>query len=101
MKLMDDILLYLTPSDVEDMLARRLRAARKRRGWTQAEMATRSGLSIATVARLEQTGQGQLSSLIHLTAALGRLSDFEALLASGPPSSLEELRQQAARSKES
>ncbi|MCB9746041.1 MAG: helix-turn-helix transcriptional regulator [Alphaproteobacteria bacterium] len=97
---MNNIALLLAPADVEDMLAHRLRAERKRRGWTQTEMATRSGLSIATVARLEQTGQGQLSSLIHLSAALGRLSDFEALLKPAPPSSLEELRQQAARSKD-
>ncbi|MCB9763876.1 MAG: helix-turn-helix transcriptional regulator [Alphaproteobacteria bacterium] len=94
---MDDLLLILTPTDVERMLASRLRAARKRRGWTQAEMATRSGLSIATVARMEQTGQGQLSSLLHLAAALDRLRDFESLLEPTAPASLEELRLQDAK----
>lgn len=59
-------------------------------------MATRSGLSVATVARLEQSGQGQLSSLIYLCGALGRLDDFEALLKAPAPASLDELRRRRA-----
>ncbi len=94
---MDDLLLALTPADVEAALARRLRDARRARGWTQAELATRSGLSVATVARLEQSGQGQLSSLIHLCGALGRLDDFDAVLKSTAPSSLAELRRRQGR----
>jgi transcriptional regulator with XRE-family HTH domain len=91
---MHDLLLTLTPADVESTLASRLRAARKAKGWTQAELATRSGLSIATVARLEQSGQGQLSSLLLLCAALGRLEDFDGVLKAPAPRSLEELRRQ-------
>ncbi|NOY24982.1 MAG: helix-turn-helix transcriptional regulator [Oligoflexia bacterium] len=89
---MNDLLLALTPADVEATLARRLRAARKAKGWTQAELATRSGLSIATVARLEQSGQGQVSSLVRLCAGLGRLDDFDAVLKAVAPTTLDELR---------
>jgi transcriptional regulator with XRE-family HTH domain len=89
---MDDLLLALTPADVERELGRRLRAERKRRGWTQAELAARSDLSVATIARLEATGQGQLSSLVRAVWALGRLADFTALLEPRAPRSMAELR---------
>ncbi len=89
---MDDLLLIPTASDVERQLAHRMRAERKRQGWTQEQLATRSGLSVATVARLETTGQGQVSSLVRLVGALGRLRDFDGILQPAGPSSLEELR---------
>ena len=82
----------ISPGDVERLLAGRIRAARSRRGWSQQEMADRAGLGIATVARLERSGRGQLTSLVRIAAALGRLRDFEALLATGQPRSLDELR---------
>ncbi|MFK7928759.1 MAG: helix-turn-helix domain-containing protein [Myxococcota bacterium] len=89
---MDDFLFVRTPADVERMLGERLRRARKAKGWTQADLATRSGLSIATVARLEQSGQGQISSLVRLCAAFGRLDDFEEVLKAVPPATMDELR---------
>lgn len=93
---MDELLLILTPHDVELLLAERLRAARRALGWTQAELASRSGVSVATIARLERSGQGQLSSFLHLCAALGRLDDLEALLKPAPPRTMDDLRRQSA-----
>ena len=89
---MDELLLMLTPRDVERALAARLREARRAQGFTQAELASRSGVSVATIARLERSGQGQLSSFVRLCAALNRLDDFEALLKPPPPRSMDELR---------
>lgn len=89
---MTALLVALTPADVEAALARRLHVARKARNWTQADLARRSGLSIATVARFEQSGQGQVSSLIRFCAALGCLEDFDEVLRTTAPASLEELR---------
>lgn len=82
----------LVPGDVERLLAERIRAARSSRGWSQQDLATRAGLGIATVARLERSGRGQLTTLIRIAAALGRLRDFDALLATEAPRSLDELR---------
>lgn len=92
---MDDLFLALTPNDVERDLAQRLRAERRQRGWTQAELAKRSGLSLATVARLEHSGQGQIASLTRLCAAFGRMADFDAVLEPHAPATLEELRRRA------
>ena len=47
---------------------------------------------MATIARLERSGQGQLSSFVRLCAALDRLDDFQALLKPTPPRSMDELR---------
>jgi hypothetical protein len=40
----------------------------------------------------QRSGQGQLSSLIRVCAALDRLDDFDAVLKAAAPSSLDELR---------
>lgn len=88
--------LLVTPADASQLLATRLRAARKRRSWTQAELAERSGVSIATIARMEQSGQGQVHSLLAVCAALGHLRDFEALLRPPEPRTLDDLRRSRA-----
>ena len=84
--------LLLTPGDVRDRLRERVRALRRERGWTQAELAERAALSEPTVRRFERTGQAQLASVIQLASALGRLRDFESLFAQAEPTTLEELR---------
>ncbi len=85
--------LLATPPDIEAALAGRIRAARKAQRWTQAELARRAGVAVATVARLELTGQGQISTLTRVVAAFGRLDDFDALLKAPPPATLAELRE--------
>ncbi len=86
---MIDIL--LTPHDLHQRLAQRVRALRKRQAWTQRELAERAGVGVATVARLERSGQAQLSTLLQVSAALGRLKDFEGVLQAPEPTSMAEL----------
>ena len=88
---MDRLPLLLTPGDAERLIARRLRALRAHRGLTQVELAERAGLGVATVARMESTGKGQVATLLALTSALGRLGDVEGLLAPPAPTTLDEL----------
>ena len=84
--------LLLTAADAADLVRARVRAARKRRGWTQAELAQHAGVSINTIARLERTGSGQLHTLFAVLAALGHLADVQALLQAPEPKTLDELR---------
>jgi XRE family aerobic/anaerobic benzoate catabolism transcriptional regulator len=60
------------PEPVLTDLARRVREARRERGWTRVELAERSGLSVRFLARVE-SGQGNISVLrLHeLAGALG------------------------------
>ena len=83
--------LLLTPQDLQTRIAERVRDLRKRQSWTQQELAERSGLGVATVARLERSGQAQFSTILLVSAALGRLEDFAALLEPPAPESMAEL----------
>jgi len=69
----------------------RIRAARLNANLTQAGLAARSGVSIASLRRFETTGQIALESLIRLAQALGRDADIEALFVPPPLASLGEL----------
>lgn len=84
--------LLLTVPDATALLARRIREARKRQGLTQAELAERALVGVATVQRLERDGAGQLTTFLRVLSALGHLRDVEELLQQPEPRTLEELR---------
>lgn len=68
-----------TSYDIAIEVSVRVRCMRKRRGFTQAEMAQRAGMSLASYKRFEQKGLISLQSLINLSIALGCEEDFDAL----------------------
>ena len=80
-----------TPEDVSRLLAARLKELRLARGWKQATLAQRSGVSLASLRRFEESGRMSLESLLALAFALNRLDDFEALFQAPRASSLAEL----------
>lgn len=80
-----------TPESVSRILATRLRELRLARGWKQVTLAERSGVSLASLRRFEETGKVSLQNLLDLVFALNRLDDFEALLKRPRASSLAEL----------
>lgn len=80
-----------TPEDVSRILAVRLKELRLARGWKQATLAQRSGVSLASLRRFEESGRVSLESLLALAFALNRLDDFEALFQAPRASSLAEL----------
>lgn len=73
-------------------LAKRVRRRRKERGFTQAELAARSGMSLSSYKRFEQKGQIALSSLLWVAYELNCLEDFNALFATPHYSSIEEVQ---------
>ncbi len=80
-----------TPEQVSKTLAARVKALRLARGWKQITLAQRSGVSLASLRRFEESGKVSLQSLLELAFALNRLDDFDALFQGSPASSLAEL----------
>lgn len=68
------------PVDVQAALADRVRTLRKAKKWSQSEMARRSGVSLGSLKRFENTGKVSLNSLLKMVHVLDRLSEFEELL---------------------
>ena len=62
------------------MLAKRHKVLRKKAGFSQQELADRSGVSLGSIKRFERTGLISLESLLKLSHLLNRLDDFDKLL---------------------
>ena len=69
------------PGEVAGSIADRLVTLRKDRGWTQQELARRSGVSLGSLKRFEQQAKISLDNLLALAHVLGRLQDFNSLFA--------------------
>ena len=69
-----------TPLKVSKALAERHRTLRKQLKMSQEEMAERSGISLGSLKRFENTGKISLDSLLKLIHLLGRLNEFDNLL---------------------
>ena len=70
-------------------IALRHKTLRKQAGYSQSELAKRSGVSLGSLKRFETTGQISLESLLKLMELLNRLDDFDLLLK--PIENLEEI----------
>jgi transcriptional regulator with XRE-family HTH domain len=79
------------PEDIARRLAVRVRDERLRRGWKQATLAERAGISLPTIRRYERTGRTSVENLFRLCHALGRLDEFAELLEPPAASSIAEL----------
>jgi len=66
-----------TPQDIMSELKERCKARRKAFSYTQQELATRSGVSLGSLKRFEQSGQISLESLLRIAFVLECLEDFE------------------------
>ena len=69
--------LETTPLEVCKELAQRHKELRKKLKLSQAEMAERSGVSLGSLKRFENTGKISLESLLKLAHLLERLKDFK------------------------
>lgn len=69
-----------TPFEVSKALADRHRTLRKQLKMSQEEMAERSGVSLGSLKRFENTGKISMDSLLKLMHLLGRLNEFDSLL---------------------
>lgn len=67
------------PSQVQIELSDRFRKLRKSKKIAQSELANKSGVSLGSIKRFEQTGQISLESLLKLAHLFDRLNDFDAV----------------------
>jgi|JI7StandDraft_1071085.scaffolds.fasta_scaffold545360_2 transcriptional regulator with XRE-family HTH domain len=68
------------PYDFLEEIAAKHKVLRKQAGYSQSELASRSGVSLGSLKRFEATGQISLESLLKLVEILGRLDDFDLIL---------------------
>lgn len=68
------------PAETRQAVGRWVRLVRQRAEWTQSMLASRSGVPVATLSRLEREGQGSLDALVRVLLALGELDKFHAML---------------------
>jgi transcriptional regulator with XRE-family HTH domain len=61
-------------------MAKRHKMLRKQAGFTQSELARRSGVSLGSLKRFETSGQISIQSLFLLIEVLGRIDDFDTIL---------------------
>ncbi len=67
------------PSDISEELSTRFRKIRKAKKISQSELANKSGVSLGSIKRFEQTGQISLESLLKLSHIFDRLDNFDAV----------------------
>jgi len=68
-----------TPIEIMQELKTKFRERRKSLGYTQNELATRSGVSLGSLKRFERSGQISLESLLKLALVLECLDEFSSL----------------------
>lgn len=69
-----------TPKEIMLSLAENVLAIRKEKKISREELSEFSGVSYSSLRRFENTGMISFESLLKISSALGRLSEFENLL---------------------
>ena len=76
-----DTISLVEPWDFTTALGGLIRALRQRARWTQPELASRSGVPVATLSRLERTGLASTDRLARVLFALNALDEFQDFIA--------------------
>tara|TARA_R100000951_G_C2607879_1_gene170252 strand:- start:49 stop:327 length:279 start_codon:yes stop_codon:yes gene_type:complete len=81
------------PAEIQEEIAGRVKKLRKKQQLTQAELAQKSGVSLASLKRFEQKGKIAFGSLLKIAYVLNVLEGFEELFRTPKdlPKSLDEI----------
>ena len=85
------ISVLMTPTERALELARREKIKRKRMKITQKEMAERTGISLGSIKRFEQTGEISFVSLVKIADVLGEAGDFDNIFTTKVYNSIQEV----------
>lgn len=66
------------PRETRQILGQWIRATRQRQGLTQPMLASRSGVAVTSLSRLEREGQGGVDNFLRVLQALGTLDGLHA-----------------------
>lgn len=67
------------PDALIHAIGRRIRRQRLAKGWTQHELAERSGVSVSTLKLMEHEGKGSIQRLAKIAVVLGMDADLRSL----------------------
>lgn len=81
---------FYTPSEIENILGKRLKTQRLALNLTQTDLAEKADIGVSTVARIESGRGGTLNNVIRLAIALGMINHFAELF-DIKPSSIEDI----------
>jgi len=79
------------PGEIDRLIAERIRNIRRRRRISQQALSQKSGVSLGSLKRFEQTGEISLKSLTKLAIALEIDDELAQLFSEAPFLSLEEI----------
>ncbi len=68
----------MRPCETRQALGQWVRLTRQRQGLTQPLLASKSGVAVTSLSRLEREGQGGVDNLLRVLQALGELDGFHA-----------------------
>lgn len=80
-----------TPGEITNGIAKRVRSVRKRRKISQRKLSEKSGVSLGSVKRFEQSGEISLTSLAKIAIALELENELKEMFAEVPFLSIEEI----------
>lgn len=80
-----------TPKEIDKLIAERIRQIRRRRKISQKRLSEKSGVSLGSVKRFENSGEISLISLTKIATALELEGELEQLFAEAPYLSIEEI----------
>ena len=71
-----NILQMTSPSDTQKAIGQWIRMLRQRQEMTQPKLASKSGVPVSSLSRLERGGHGSIESLMRALGALSELASF-------------------------
>lgn len=92
---------FYTPSEVIQILAKRLKKRRLILNLTQENLAERAGVGISTIARIESGQGGTLDNVVRIAIGLGLINEFAELFDIAPANIKEVIEQKDLRQRAS
>ena len=92
---------FYTPSEITNILGKRLKQQRLYQNLTQAELSQKAGIGLSTISRIESGEGGTLDNVIRYAMSVGLVNEFANLFANNPKTIDEVMAQKTSRKRAS